>query len=586
MFGETHWRKDFIMKRAGILATTTIALLTAAAAAQTSNGTSFSYQGLLKQDDAPAHGSRAMKFRLFNAASNGVQVGGDLIRPTVAITDGLFNVELDFGAEPFAANEARWLEVEVEGTLLAPRQPLTSAPFSLATRGINVDSQGRASLGGASQVGKLSIRHNDGRALYFERPGLESWWIGPTTNGYAGLGFANETDGTMPMLLSQDGKVGLGTTQPEATLHVQQATDTNLSGALVTNSAVNRSLHFWVDAASRGRIDVGSTADSPIILNGAGVGPIGIGTSDPSTRLTVQTPNNAFGIEHTNGVHRLVTQISSSGGTGGGGRTFIGSVTNADFALFTNNSTRLAITAAGNVGIGTANPDRILDVNGAADFGANIRLFHVSDGNKNWQIGNVGGGNDDDLSFTPGLGGAGAASVVFTRTGNVGIGTETPVAKLDVAGVVRCDVLEIDGGADISEPFEIAGESDALLPGMVVCIDFANPERLMLSAAAYDRKVAGVISGANGVKPGLMLRQEGTAADGTHPVALTGRVYVWCDADAGGPIEPGDLLTTSDTRGHAMKVSDHTRANGAVLGKAMGRLDHGRGMVLVLVALQ
>jgi hypothetical protein len=58
-------------------------------------------------------------------------------------------------------------------------------------------------------------------------------------------------------------------------------------------------------------------------------------------------------------------------------------------------------------------------------------------------------------------------------------------------------------------------------------------------------------------------------------------------ADAGtGPIEPGDLLTTSDTPGHAMRVVDHDRANGAILGKAMTSLDEGRGLVLVLVSLQ
>ena len=58
-------------------------------------------------------------------------------------------------------------------------------------------------------------------------------------------------------------------------------------------------------------------------------------------------------------------------------------------------------------------------------------------------------------------------------------------------------------------------------------------------------------------------------------------------ADASkGPIQPGDLLTTSNTPGHAMKVTDYTRAQGATIGKAMGSLDEGQGLVLVLVALQ
>lgn len=68
-------------------------------------------------------------------------------------------------------------------------------------------------------------------------------------------------------------------------------------------------------------------------------------------------------------------------------------------------------------------------------------------------------------------------------------------------------------------------------------------------------------------------------------MALSGRVYVRADATFGA-IKPGDLLTTSDTPGHAMKVTDHLQAQGAILGKAMSALDDGRGFVLVLVTLQ
>ena len=97
--------------------------------------------------------------------------------------------------------------------------------------------------------------------------------------------------------------------------------------------------------------------------------------------------------------------------------------------------------------------------------------------------------------------------------------------------------------------------------------------------------MAGIISGAGGVKPGLTLRQASTIADGNHPVALTGRVWCYVDAEAAA-VAPGDLLTTSDVPGHAMKVMDHTRAQGAIVGKAMTPLKHGRGLVLVLVSLQ
>ena len=73
--------------------------------------------------------------------------------------------------------------------------------------------------------------------------------------------------------------------------------------------------------------------------------------------------------------------------------------------------------------------------------------------------------------------------------------------------------------------------------------------------------------------------------DGDRAVALTGRVFCLADV-SNGSIEPGDLLTTSHTPGHAMKVTDYTKANGAVLGKAMTSLESGKGLVLVLVALQ
>jgi hypothetical protein len=118
-----------------------------------------------------------------------------------------------------------------------------------------------------------------------------------------------------------------------------------------------------------------------------------------------------------------------------------------------------------------------------------------------------------------------------------------------------------------------------------VTIDPQDAGKLVVSRRAYDRRVAGIISGAGGVKPGLMMGQQGSIADGKYPVALTGRVWVYCDATRYA-IKPGDLLTSSATRGHAMKVQNHAKAQGAILGKAMTGLKTGRGLVLVLVTLQ
>jgi hypothetical protein len=156
-----------------------------------------------------------------------------------------------------------------------------------------------------------------------------------------------------------------------------------------------------------------------------------------------------------------------------------------------------------------------------------------------------------------------------------------------VAGKGIVNVLQITGGSDLSELFEVRGNRDDLwpTPGMVVSIDPENPGDLVVSNQSYDRRVAGIISGAGGVEPGMLMGQQGSEADGANPVALSGRVYVRADASKG-PIKPGDLLTTSDIPGHAMKVADYSRAQGATLGKAMSSLESGRGLVLVLVTLQ
>lgn len=165
---------------------------------------------------------------------------------------------------------------------------------------------------------------------------------------------------------------------------------------------------------------------------------------------------------------------------------------------------------------------------------------------------------------------------------------------LNCDGEAQVKVLTILGGSDLAEPFDVANapmidQQDAVLaaPGMLVVIDPANPGKLVVSSSEYDTKVAGIISGANGLAPGLTLRAiDQQHADGDHAVAMTGRV--WCHVDGSfGAISPGDRLTTSPTPGHAMKVTDDARAPGTVVGKAMTPLAAGeRGLVLVLVNLQ
>lgn len=136
-------------------------------------------------------------------------------------------------------------------------------------------------------------------------------------------------------------------------------------------------------------------------------------------------------------------------------------------------------------------------------------------------------------------------------------------------------------GADCAEEFAISTLLD-VEPGSVMVID--EEGSLRACSRPYDRKVAGVVSGAGGYRPGVILDAQSDKAL-RRPIALVGKVYCRADADFG-PIAVGDLLTTSSSPGHAMRADDSTRAAGALLGKALQSLDHGRGLIAVLVALQ
>jgi hypothetical protein len=136
-------------------------------------------------------------------------------------------------------------------------------------------------------------------------------------------------------------------------------------------------------------------------------------------------------------------------------------------------------------------------------------------------------------------------------------------------------------GADCAEQFDV-DDMDALEPGTVMIID--NNGRLGQSVQAYDKKVAGVISGGGTHKTGIVLDKQESDVN-RRPIALVGKVFCKVDAQYSA-VDVGDLLTTSPTLGHAMKAGDPFKAFGAVIGKALRRLDTGRGLIPILVALQ
>ena len=164
-----------------------------------------------------------------------------------------------------------------------------------------------------------------------------------------------------------------------------------------------------------------------------------------------------------------------------------------------------------------------------------------------------------------------------------GQGSEGDVQLHNDAGDVT---IHLDGGAgdikflgaDVAEDFNAA---DPIEPGSLVVA--VGPDEVATATRAADPRVVGVASGAGQTRPALRLGAR--PGSSRVPVAFVGRVY--CKADAGfGPIGIGDLLTTSSTAGHAMRVEDVARAAGAIVAKSLGALERGTGLLPVVLALR
>jgi hypothetical protein len=588
-------------------------------------GTSFTYQGVLAQDGTPLTGSADLKFTLWDAHTGGDQVNSTVTRNGVAVTNGQFTVALDFGSDAFNG-DSRWLAIAVrspagtgEYTSLTPRQPVNPVPYALhalnaathwspVTGGIEYTTDETvwikppdgvtngttrtlalrgARSGNLNPIATIDIHNYDDNNGGFPYIAAQITSHNRGTVDEGDLNFFTRADAlTQKMTITPDGDVGIGTNDPQARLHVNEG-DAHISGG-----------DFYLD---RGSADAGLTRT--LTIGGAR----DLGGQDYAALQFQNYDSGAGGGDYVGA--KIASHNANAADSG-------------DLRFFSyDGAFNLGMTIApdGKVGVGKSNPTSLLDVNGKTttnnlevsgktttnkldvndgilvpaggirNAGArpgtdDLGIYSLQDGLWVRFVSNDGSfvfytDSDEGKSLTPD---PQLAAMMITNDGRVGIGTPWPQEKLEVAGKIQADVLILDGGADLSEKFDVHGD---VRPGLVVSIDPKRPGQLAISAAAYDRRVAGVISGAGDVKPGLLLGQEGSVADGEHAVALTGRVYCWADAtDA--PIEPGDLLTTSDIPGHAMKVRDHDRAPGATIGKAMTALPEGRGLVLVLVNLQ
>lgn len=384
--------------------------------------------------------------------------------------------------------------------------------------------------------------------------------------------------------------IGVGTTNPSAKLHIQNsATVPRVESTGTTGFAAG--WDFYHGATGKGYVGVGDTgasfgANELMLFGGSNVktslwsngaraltvntnGTVGIGTANPFAALTVTTTtansgdNTAFFSAPTIGPNASHVHYGTNGDWYIRSAKPVGKVILQDLG--------------GNVGIGMTSPTHALDVYGffRASHPAGGNLVSETTGGVNswaklwmrtpvqsWSIGSSNTFNDNQLYFAN------------ETTGQIHM-------AIYPNGTTQVKVLQITGGSDLAEKFEIAGQAK---PGMVVAIDPKNAGKLILARGTYNRQVAGIISGANNLSAGMLLPdlKEG---ENSMPVALSGRVWVYADAGRGA-IKPGDLLTTSTKAGHAMKVTNHRRANGAIIGKAMTELKSGTGLVLVLVSLQ
>lgn len=325
---------------------------------------------------------------------------------------------------------------------------------------------------------------------------------------------------------------------------------------------------------------------------------VGVGMTVPAAKLHVNGAEEGIRVQGpaTGGANVAFVSFVDSAGTRIG---YVGDGSTADVNVFLTSDLGdvvlntaagriLTATSTGNIGIGTTNPLRTLQIGPSIDAAFTVEPADVSPNagyirfgdQTGWKLHFGRSRESSAINGTPLNTGTTGVLMTIQDNGNVGIGTTDPQEKLEVDGNIRATGDIILAGADCAEDFDVE-EAIALERGTVLVI--GDDGRLHQSKEAYDTRVAGVLSGAGDYRPGIILGKE-QSQNKRLPLALVGKVFCKVDAQYS-PIGVGDLLTTSPTVGHAMKAKDPLKAFGAVIGKALCPLAEGQSLIPILIAL-
>jgi len=223
----------------------------------------------------------------------------------------------------------------------------------------------------------------------------------------------------------------------------------------------------------------------------------------------------------------------------------------------------------------TGNPTAVFGFVSSADAGEGVHGRSL--GSTGTGIGVIG-----DTNSVQGYGG----SFANFGGGNIlrGLNPGGTVFRVDGNGTIYANGGFQPSGADFAESMEVVGDRGKYAAGDLLVIDVAGERKLALSQEPYSTLVAGIYS----TKPGMLgstRKVDDAPAKDEVPLAVVGIVPCKVSAE-NGAIRPGDLLVTSSLPGHAMKGTNRKLMLGAVVGKALGSLEDGTGVISVLVTLQ